>query len=109
GPTGAAIEYRWNEPVNVAGVRLVFDSNLANEKRMPCSYPQKGHRTLVPSSLVKSFRLETLGESGRWHTAFREEENYQRLVTVPLKSQVRGLRLVPEATWGDEAVRIFSF
>ena len=90
-------------------MRLVFDSNLANEKRMPCSYPQEGEWTRVPASLVKSFRLEAMVESGGWETVMREDENYQRLVEVPLHLQARGLRLVVEQTWGAGKVRVFAF
>ena len=109
GTVNNAIEYRWNEPINLAGARLVFDSNLANTKRMPCTYPQKGARHAVPSSLIKSFRLETLNSDNQWQLAHRESNNYQRLIEVPLRASTRGLRLVPEATWGDQEARIFNF
>jgi hypothetical protein len=109
GSLGTPIEYHWNEMVNVGGARFVFDSNLANEKRMPCSYPQKGNRDAVPSLLVKSFRLEAQDENGQWRLAHRDSENYQRLVTVPLGVRAKALRFVPEETWGAEAARVFAF
>jgi len=109
GPPGAALDYRWPEPVFIGGARLVFDSNLAHEKRMPFTYPQRGNRCLVPSSLVKRFRFEVLEETGHWRVISRETENYQRLVYTPLNMRARGLRLVPEETWGADAVRIFTF
>jgi hypothetical protein len=109
GEPGSPIEYRWPEPVNLGGVRLVFDSNLLHEKRLPCSYPQKGDKPRVPTSLVKRFRLEALDESGRWTVVHQECENYQRLVRVPLSLQTAGLRLIPEETWGEKTVAIFAF
>lgn len=109
GAIGASIEYRWAEPVHVGGVRMVFDSNLDNNKRMPCSYPQMGDRCLVPGSLVKSYRLEACDAEGTWRTVHSETCNYQRLVRVPVDIRVTALRLVPESTWGDEQVRIFGF
>lgn len=109
GPVGSAIEYRWAQPLHVGGARFTFDSNLANEKRMPCSYPQKGNRVLVPGSLIKRFRLDVQDASGAWTTVHREGENYQRLVRVPVNSTTRALRFVPEETWGDEAARLFAF
>lgn len=109
GAPGQVLEYHWNETVHIDGVRLLFDSNLANAKRMPCSYPQRGDRNLVPSSLVRRFRLETQDDAGRWHVVYRDDNNYQRLVRVPLQARARALRLVPEATWGDAAARIFAF
>jgi hypothetical protein len=102
-------EYSWDKEVTIGGARLVFDSNLANEKRMPCSYPQKGEWTRVPSTLVKAFRLETMNGEEHWETVFQECENYQRLVEVPLKIKTRGLRLVIEETWGAKNARVFAF
>ncbi|HEX7009326.1 MAG TPA: FAD-dependent oxidoreductase, partial [Phycisphaeraceae bacterium] len=109
GPVGAAIEYRWTDPVNLGGVRFIFDSNLNNTKRMPCSYPQRGDRCLVPSSLIRQYRLEAMDAHGQWQTIHRESNNYHRLVRLPLAVQTKGLRFVPEATWGDEAARLFAF
>lgn len=109
GCPGSAIEYRWDHAVNIAGARFVFDSNLANDKRMPYVYPQKADRCATPGSLVKRFRIEALSNDNRWSTIFREEHNRQRLVRVPLNARASGLRLVPEETWGDEAVRVFGF
>jgi hypothetical protein len=107
-PLGEAIEYRWDAPQNIGGARFVFDSNLNHSKRMPCSYPQKASDNRVPSSLVRAFRIETCDENGRWTEIYRECENYQRLVRVPLAVTATALRFVPEATWGDEQARIFA-
>ncbi|MFA9477567.1 FAD-dependent oxidoreductase [Phycisphaerales bacterium AB-hyl4] len=109
GPIGSAIEYRWAQPVAVGGARFTFDSNLQNDKRMPCSYPQRGDRSAVPSSLVRQYRLEAVDSDGQWQVIHRESNNYSRLVRLPLNIQTQGLRFVPEQTWGDEAVRVFAF
>jgi hypothetical protein len=95
--------------VRIAGVRLVFDSNLSNEKRMPCAYPQKGNVSRLPSSLVRQYRLEVLEANGQWRVAYREKENIQRLVHAPLDVTTSALRLVPETTWGDATARVFAF
>jgi hypothetical protein len=109
GPIGSAIEYRWDRPVHVGGVRFTFDSNLANEKRMPCTYPQKGNRCLVPGSLIKRYKVEAQDESGAWSVVHREGENYQRLARVPLNVRAQAIRFVPEETWGNDAARLFAF
>lgn len=109
GKPGEVIEFRWETSQWVAGVRLTFDSNLAHEKRMPCSYPQKGDRCIVPGSLVKDFRLEIQDENGQWQLAARVEDNYQRLVRVELGVQTQAVRLIPESTWGAAEARIFAF
>jgi hypothetical protein len=109
GETASHAGYSWEEEVSIGGVRLVFDSNLANEKRMPCSYPQQGEWTRVPTSLVKAFRLEAQDENGHWEKVFQEYENYQRLVEVILNTKACGLRLVIEETWGAKSARVFAF
>ena len=109
GPANAAITYRWDEPVTLGGVRFTFDSNLQNDKRMPCSYPQRADRCAVPSSLVRAYRLDAMDDDGRWRTVHRESNNHSRLVRLPLNVRTRGLRFVPKRTWGDETVRVFAF
>jgi hypothetical protein len=90
-------------------VRLVCDSNLHNLKRMPCSYPLGGHDVKIPGMMTRAFDLEILDSAGQWQTAFREENNYQRLVKVPLAVETAGLRLIPRASWGAERVHLFGF
>jgi len=109
GAVGSAIEYRWNAPTEIAGVRFVFDSNLKLHKRMPCTYPHRDAASAVPKSLVKAYRIESQEANGDWKVVFRESDNYQRLVQVPLQVRTSALRLVPEETWGDPEVRLFSF
>ncbi|MDR3710861.1 MAG: FAD-dependent oxidoreductase [Capsulimonadaceae bacterium] len=108
GPIGTAIEFDWGKTVPIAGLRIVFDSNLLNDKRMPQSYPQHGSHSRVPASLVRKFRIEARNEGGLWNTVFREDNNYQRLVTPALSLEASALRIIPEETWGDKEVRIYS-
>ena len=94
--------------MEIKGVRLAFDSDLDKDRKMPCSFPQKPN-SRVPKTLVKKFRLEAQEGDGNWRTVFREENNYQRLVRVPLELRAQSLRLVAEETWGAEGVRLFGF
>ncbi|MES2460956.1 MAG: FAD-dependent oxidoreductase [Armatimonadota bacterium] len=113
---GASVEYRWDEAVEIGGVRLVFDSNLNNDKRMGCSYPHKADRIAVPASLIKRFRIEIRLRDGSWTAVRHETNNYARLLRLPLNVTATGLRFVPEETWagatdkitGAEA-RVFAF
>ncbi len=102
----------WKSPVNVAAVRLTFDSNLNNDKRMPCSYPQNHKRHSVPATLVRQFRVETRDAGGNWSVAYRTSEtadNFQRLAVVPINRETDGVRVVCEDTWGDDTARLFAF
>jgi hypothetical protein len=110
GEVGEAVEFSWNNSVPIAGARIVFDSNLELHKRMPCTYPyRRGNSHAVPASLVKAFRIEAMDAGGTWQAIFRETENYQRLLRIPLQVDSKSLRLVVEETWGAPQARIFAF
>lgn len=111
GDAAAAPTYRWNQPTDIAGVRIVFDSNLKGDRRMPCSYPRHAKGAAVPTTLVKSFRVEAQ-QNGRWTTLFHDPENHQRLRVLAIHVKAEALRLVPESTWSTrnvDTVRVFSF
>ncbi len=103
---GDFVEYRWDGVRRLAGARLVFDSDLSQPKRMPCSYP---HLAKMPGALVRGYRLETQTAGGHWDIVFRESDNHQRLVRVPLSCAGTALRLVIESTWGAPRARVFAF
>jgi hypothetical protein len=107
-PLGSPVTFRWSTEVPIAGVRLVFDSDLSDPKRMPYTYPQPGNRCLVPKTLVKRFRLDVLDGAGNWKTFSRTEGNYQRLVCIPLEVRTIGLRFVAEETWGAGIAPLFA-
>jgi len=108
GVVGDALVFDWDTLAEVGMLRLVFDSNLNNDKRMPCSYPQKGDRCLVPRSLVRRFKVEVRDADGHWRTAHAEDNNYQRLARIPLLTRATAVRFTPEATWGADTVRVFA-
>ena len=62
----------------------------------------------VPSELVKRFRIQTRDDAGGWVDRVVEENNYQRLVWVPLNAKTNGIRLIPEEPWGSGRVRVFA-
>jgi hypothetical protein len=109
GAAGDWIELSWPHQVEIGSVRIVLDSNLNNDKRMPCSYPQHSSTSRTPKSLIKSFRIEQRGTAGSWATIHREANNFQRLLTISLPTSTSSLRLVPEETWGAEQARVFTF
>ena len=108
---GQWAEYRWETPQAVAGVRLVFDSDCsrANTSNMPCCYPLNAKAVQPPPQLVRAFRIEAEDAAGQWRTVARIDNNHQRLVRVPLDVKATALRLIPEATRGDESARVFAW
>ncbi len=107
-PMGEHVEMRFDAPVAVGGARIVFDSNLRNVKRLPCSAPKAGNWNPVPDVMTRAFRIEA-ERDGRWETVARMDDNHQRLVRLPVEAQASAFRLVPESTYGAELARVFSF
>ena len=54
-------------------------------------------------------RFEALQENGEWRVVAREDNNYQRLVRIPLNCVGKAVRLVPETTWGADICKLFAF
>ena len=88
-------------------VRFTFDSDLNNKYLMPSSYPLDLKTRTVPDFMAKSFRIEAKS-GGAWKTVAKEENNYQRLVRLPLDATASGIRIVLEETWGGDAAHIFA-
>jgi hypothetical protein len=108
GGCGKPLTLSWPKPENVGTVRLVFDSNLNNDKRMPCRYPQSHSRKSVPQSLVKEFRIESRNVHGEWEVVYRGA-NHQRLSYVRVNRHSDAIRFIAEETWGADAAKLFGF
>ncbi len=108
---GTSIEYTFDTPVTVSSARIVFDSDLVNNlKQMRCHYPKNQPDAELPETLVKEFALEILpAESDEWEEVSYCEDNYKRLVKIPVNRKVSAVRLIPEASWGGNKARIFAF
>jgi len=108
GPAGEGITFTWPQAEEIGGLRLVFDSDLSRVKRMPCSYPRRTDLVGPPPQLVRHYRVDAQDADGTWRAIAHETDNHQRLVRLPLGVRTRALRVIPEATWGADAARIFS-
>lgn len=107
GALGSAVTLSWDSEVQIPGVRLVFDSNLANEKRMPCSYPQNYARHSMPAALARQFKVE-VRRGGSWSVAYAGE-NIHRLRYVPVQQRGDAVRVTVDETWGGQPARLFGF
>ncbi len=105
-PLGEWVEYRFGSPVSLREARIVFDSDLnrmdtsrgITARNMRSFYALDADPWHVPETLVRGFRLEAQGTAGEWRVVLREENNYQRLVRIPLEIEAEAVRIVPEAT-----------
>lgn len=110
GENGSWVEYRFENSENIKELRFVFDSDL-NRKihNMPCNYPLVQNDFHVPESMVKEFKVEIELEDGNWGTLFEMNNNYQRLVKVPVDVKTKAVRFTSLNTWGAEKVHVFSW
>ena len=119
GKQGEKIEYHFEKKEEICEVRIVFDSDLnrvtvSGDKEiknfsMGCNIKLNQVPSSVPKTLIKSFKLETMDDTGKIITIFEEGNNYQRLVKIPIFARAKMLRLTPLTTWGSEEFRIFAF
>ncbi len=106
---GDRLELRWESPVAIGKVRLVFDSDLSRPTHNMVSYYTLDQKPFsVPAELVKRFRVQIRGADGGWTDRVEVKNNYQRLVRVSLGVTTDGIRLIPEESWGNERVRVFA-
>jgi hypothetical protein len=105
----ASVEYRFESQQAVRCVRLVFDSDQGDPKRMPFNYPKRGHRHRVPDLICADFDLAVLGAEGMWKTVKEVRGNYQRLVRLPLTGKANGIRFVARRAWGGGRAHLLAF
>jgi len=108
-PLDTALELVWEKPVRIECLRMVFDSDLKNDKVMPCRYPLGAMPVVMPKSLVRSYRVEIMNVDGVWQELHREVENRRRLIVLPVGREIRAVRWIGEQTWGHPKLRVYAF
>jgi hypothetical protein len=101
--------YSFDSPVALSRVRLTFDSNQADNKRMPCWYPKSGTTVDMPPMLPRAYAVEAQDAAGNWQRLHQVENNDRRLVKLPVNIEAKAVRFVPLATWGADQVHLMAF
>ena len=110
GPVGSWLAYSFSGQRYVSDIRIIFDSDLnRSAMNLPCSYPLNPALRSVPACMTKAFSIELQDDKGDWNTVFQTNDNHHRLVHVPIDARTSGVRLVPQATWGDSDATLFAF
>src|SRR5690606_37985799 len=107
-PLDTALELVWEKPVRIECLRMVFDSDLKNDKVRPCHYPLGAMPVVMPKSLVRSCRVEIMNVDGVWQELHREVENRRRLIVLPVGREIRAVRWIGEQTWGHPKPRVYA-
>jgi len=118
GRKGCYAMYKWEQPVQIEEIRLIFDSDL--NRRTASDTERRLNRNMyhnilksrpdsyVPKTLVRDFDIIITNKEGEEKlTAVRG--NYQRHVTVKVNSEAVSVKAVFLDTWGQEKVEVFSF
>ena len=101
---GAWAEYDFGAETALHEVRLTFDSDLKRPHlNMVSNYRREIELYTPPSTLVKAFHLEADGKE-----IFRTDNNYQRLVKIPVQVKARKLRLCIDSL-RSETAKVFAF
>ena len=114
---GTTIALDLASPERVETVRIVFDSDLSNERdgQMPSYYalgPEQGDGarvTPIATSMTRRYRLDLRDQNGTWSEHLEVKDNVQRLNRIPVGREVSGVRFTPLETWGSEDSRLFAF
>ena len=84
---------------------LAFDSNLSREISLTL-LDERTHE--LPEELVRSFSVQAEAD-GQWREVYRDEANHLRFRAISFDGlRTRAVRLVPEATRGSEAARVYT-
>jgi len=106
---GGSVTFQWNREREIPGLRLVLDSNLCSDKRMPCTYPQSANTHALPGELVRDLDIQTKGLNGDWETIRHIRDNRKRLLEIPLSLQAESLRIRLLRGWSEHRdLRLFS-
>lgn len=112
---GEEIRFTLPQPMKIGSLRLITDSDLNRDTfREGCDenykvFPMKCHIHLeapdlnVPSTILREFEVYADGR-----LIYKESNNYQRLVKIPVNTTAKELRFIPGRTWGSKMVRIYA-
>lgn len=109
-PLGESVTYSFAETATISEARIIFDSDLNRSvHNMRHCYQLNDKNWSVPASMVKAFKLEIQIDNGGWTTVHAEDNNFQRLVRIPLAVEAKAIRLTPLGTWGADSAKLFAF
>ena len=116
GMVNRAITYTFAEKTHINDFRLIVDSDLDREytdgnpavlnisatlfRRLDYNYTSFG----FPRCMLKSFRVEAMGDDGEWKTVYETDRNHQRMIREKLDIDTTAIRLIPLGTYFSEPI-----
>lgn len=108
-PVGESAEYTFDQPTEMQGIRLIFDSDL-NRKcwQMPKNFILNEPNYKPAQTMTRDYEITlTLADGSEEIISMRN--NRARLVKLPMEKSVTAVRFTPLSTFGAEAARVFTF
>lgn len=97
----------FEKETDISRIRIVFDSDLNDPKRMPHILPLGENLCALPKGLVKGYTL-SYRKNGVWHEAINEKENYRRNAVHNVNFTADAIRLTVNEAYGADELRVFS-
>ena len=118
GKLGDYIELTFDSPEKISEIRLTLDSDLnrqtvgadgyVHRKATVANVSRNMPLVHLPKTLISDIRVEVLSENGEWKYAARISDNRRRVAYIRLNETSRAVRIIPEKSYGNEEVRIFT-
>ncbi len=104
---GDWLAYQFRVTTRVNAVTLIVDSAL--DRIVALSYHQADDQLTAPPEVMPAeFRVDGL-VGGAWRALAHVTRNHQRLVRIPVDTDLDGVRYTLERTWGADASRVYAF
>ena len=75
---------------------------------MPCNFKKDRPKSLVPETLIKSYRIVGTNSEGK-QNVLEVNDSHQRFVTHLVDWKIKKLELIPISTYGSKEFRVFRF
>jgi hypothetical protein len=104
------VELRFSTPKTINEIRLVFDSDLNRDyKNMVAKFPLEMPKYSPPVSLIKGFHIELEDQTGDITEVFSENNNYQRLIKIPINCEAKSIKLHIDTLYSSGMKKLFAF
>lgn len=98
----------WREPQKVNKIRFVFDSNLKDRKHIPCTIFKQTEFKFLYEYLPRQIVIRVLNSNRQWVNHSEINQNYKRLLEIPISMDTLGVQICISETWGNEVCKIFA-
>ena len=120
-PNGREVVYRFPQDTYLAGVKIVWDSDLTRDSfegmpdaekyhSMRCNIQADSPVMPMPGTLCRAFTVTGVTAAGDTTVLYQTDRNLRRNLLIPIGGAYREIRLRPEGNYGNgDRTGIFTF